>query len=1053
MTTVAACRTCGTEPLELARFCHGCGSPIDEPANRAEYKQVTVLFTDVVHSMGIAAAVGAERLREIMSGVADRCAAVVGRYGGTVDKFTGDGIMAVFGAPHALEDHAVRACLSALAIQEEAKVLAVEVKRRDDIELQVRIGLNSGEVIAGQLGSGPFGYTAMGEQVGMAQRMESVAAPGGVMLSQSTARLVQHAFVLDEPELVHVKGGRDAIPARRLRRISAQPGWGHRQEVTLVGRQAEMSALSDMLSGAIDGAGGVVGIVGAAGIGKSRLVRETAAIADSCGVAVFSTFCQSHTRDIAFHAAARLLQAIFDISGAAPDTARERVRDRLPRAAPDDLALLDDLLGIAGSDAGPMEIDPDARRRRLTRLVRSAALARITPTLYVIEDAHWLDEASDSMLADLFSILPRTQSLGLLTYRPEYHGALVRIPSAQTITLAPLDVSNASLLTRALLGKDPSVVDLSAQVAERAAGNPFFAEEIVRDLVERAVLSGTPGAYVCSARSADISVPATVQATIAARIDRLGAAAKRTLNAAAVVGSRFDADLLACVDEDAALAELVDAELLDPVSVRAEYAFRHPLIRAVAYESQLRSDRSLLHQRVAAAIQERDPSAVEENAALIASHLEAAGDLRAAFGWHMRAAAWLTSRDIRAARVSWQRARELSDRLPEDDPDRTSMRIAPRTLLCGYVWRAGGAGVADTGFEELRELCGAAGDQVSLVMGTSGVLTSMTLNHRLYELRSLASECVRLLESIGDRSLIVGLLNTATLAKLELGEVADALPLLERVIELADGDTTMGNFFFESPLAWALVLRGRARCSLGCSGWRDDLRAGLAMAHEVQGMTQAAVTTYGYGVAILNGALVPDATALGYSADALRTAERSGDDVSLAWSRITYGIMLIRLHNSDPAAGLAILAKGREQAHRQGDLLTGTMADIQIAECKAHGGDVDTAIEIARATVAHLFDGGGVIFRGPATTVLVESLLLRGTAQDLQEAQTVIDTLAACPVDTGFVLHELPLLRLRALLARAHADDAAYRDYRDRYRATATSLGFEGHIKCAEAMP
>src|SRR5258708_4697536 len=174
MTTVAACRTCGTEPLENARFCHGCGSPVKDGDTRAEYKQVTVLFADVVHSMDIAAAVGTERLREIMADLVDRASVVVQRYGGTVDKFTGDGIMAVFGAPVALEDHAVRACMAALGVQEEAKRLAVGVHDRDGVDLQLRVGLNSGQVIAGELGSGPFGYTAVGEQVGMAQRMESV---------------------------------------------------------------------------------------------------------------------------------------------------------------------------------------------------------------------------------------------------------------------------------------------------------------------------------------------------------------------------------------------------------------------------------------------------------------------------------------------------------------------------------------------------------------------------------------------------------------------------------------------------------------------------------------------------------------------------------------------------------------------------------------------------------------------------------------------------------------------------------------------------------------
>src|ERR1700740_3443696 len=187
---VQLCRTCGTEPLEHARFCHGCGSPVGDGDAHAEYKQVTVLFADVVHSMHIAAAVGAERLREIMADLVDRTTAVVKRYGGTVDKFTGDGVMAVFGAPVALEDHAVRACRAAVGIQEETVRLAAEVEHRDGVDLELRVGLNSGQVVAGEIGSGALGYTAVGEHVGMAQRIESVAPPGGVLLSASTVRLV-----------------------------------------------------------------------------------------------------------------------------------------------------------------------------------------------------------------------------------------------------------------------------------------------------------------------------------------------------------------------------------------------------------------------------------------------------------------------------------------------------------------------------------------------------------------------------------------------------------------------------------------------------------------------------------------------------------------------------------------------------------------------------------------------------------------------------------------------------------------------------------------------
>src|SRR6201995_4364977 len=240
MTAATACRPCGTEPRAGARFCDGCGVPVTQRDTRAEYKQVTVLFADVVHSMDIAAVVGAERLRELMADLADRCAAVVSRYGGTVDKFTGDGIMAVFGAPVALEDHAFRACLAALGIQDAAQRLAGEVAHRDGLTLQLRLCLNSGQVIAGEIGSGALGYTAIGEQVGMAQRMESVAPPGAVMLSASTARLVAGAAALGGLEMVRIKGVETPVAAHRLLGIGERDYAVGRAESTLVGRRWEM---------------------------------------------------------------------------------------------------------------------------------------------------------------------------------------------------------------------------------------------------------------------------------------------------------------------------------------------------------------------------------------------------------------------------------------------------------------------------------------------------------------------------------------------------------------------------------------------------------------------------------------------------------------------------------------------------------------------------------------------------------------------------------------------------------------------------------------------
>ena len=320
--------------------------------------------------------------------------------------------------------------------------------------------------------------------------------------------------------------------------------------------------------------------------------------------------------------------------------------------------LFDDLLGIADPEVELPKIDPDARRRRLTALVNAASLARKTPAVYVVEDVHWIDEVSESMLAEFFTVIPQTPSLVLVTYRPEYCGSLSRVAGAQTIALAPLSDPETTALVSDLLGPDPSVVGVITVIAEKTAGNPFFAEEIVRDLAERGVLQGNRSAYESTTDVGEVSVPATLQATIAARIDRLDPKAKRTLSAAAVIGSRFNLDLLTQLGVEPAVEDLAAAEFIEQVTFtrRPEYVFHHPLIRTVAYEAQLKSDRARLHRRLAAAIESGDPAAADENAALIAEHLEAAGDGHAAYGWHMRAATWATNRDIGAARLSWERA-------------------------------------------------------------------------------------------------------------------------------------------------------------------------------------------------------------------------------------------------------------------------------------------------------------------------------------------------------------------------------------------------------------
>jgi hypothetical protein len=885
--------------------------------------------------------------------------------------------------------------------------------------------------------------------------MESVAPPGGVMLSESTARLVEHTMMLNEAEWVRIKGADEPVRAHRLVGIGPRDGSVGRAEASLVGRRWEMAALDAMVDRAIGGHGGVVTVVGPPGIGKSRAAREVAALAVGRGAEVFWTFCESHARDIPFGVVARLLRAasgVADIDGYA---ARAQVRQQLSDADPQDLLLLDDLLGIADPKVPLPQIDPDARRRRLTALINTASLARSQPVLYIIEDAHWIDGVSESMLADFLTILPRTPSMVLITSRPEYQGALTRVHGAQTIALAPLGDSDTAALIGELLGSDPSVTGLAAIIAERADGNPFFAEEMVRELDQRGVLTGDRGGYVCAAELAEVSVPATVQAAIEARIDRLSTPAKRTLNAASVIGARFETELLAALGIDAVIDDLLSAELIDQVrfTPRAEYAFCHPLIRAVAYESQLKSDRAQWHRRLATAMQERQPDLVEENAALIAEHLQAAGELHTAYQWHMRAGAWSTNRDLAAARLSWERARRIADQLPDDSPDQLSMRIAPRTMLCATDWQ--GRAVQETRgrFAELRELCGAAGDKVSLAIGMSGLASELLMAARPQGSR-LASEQMALLESIGDPNLTIGLAFIAFANWFNTGEFGEILRWSQTIIDLAEGDPVKGaGFGLGSPLAIAVAFRGVARWWLGSPGWRQDLHDAVAMARNSDpATTLGVVVTWTYGLAIVYGVLRADDSALRTIDEAVQIAQKASSDIALIFAEYSLGRALLYQDGAaDRRRGLELMMQAREwQRERMPSLVPNT--ELMVAQENARHDDRDAAIAMARKAVDELQQRGRLGYAVVGTGVLVEMLFERGTEGDLAEAQEAIDWLANLPATEDWAILRITLLRLRALLSRARGDNVAYRDLVSRYRAMAESLGFEGHIAWAEAM-
>ncbi|BBX15870.1 cyclase [Mycolicibacterium duvalii] len=1037
------CGSCGTLSRARAKFCDECGSALDTSDEPAEFKYVTVLFADVVRSMDIADALELERYREVMGELVTRSAVAVQRYGGGQVDYTGDGVMAVFGAPIAMEDHAFHACMAALEVQREVAALAADVERRDGVSLRLRVGLNSGQVIAGDIGSAPLGYTTTGRTVGFAQRMESAAPPGGVMISESTARLVERVTVLSEPEWVTVKGAGSPVCAYRLLGISGR----HPQtvmEANIVGRRWELALLDTMIDRAVSGRGGVVNLIGAPGIGKSRVAREAAASAAARGVEVFWSYCESHTVDVPFHAVAELLRASSGVADTEGDIARRRLRDAVPPDAdPQDLLLLEDLLGIADPGVPRPQIDPEARRRRLTGLINTASLARTKPAVYIVEDAQWIDAVSESMFADFLAVVPHIPAVVLITSRPEYSGSLSVRTDAQHVALGPLEDSDVATLVTELLGSDPSVAGLAATIAERAAGNPFFVEEMVRELAQTHVLTGERGSYRVLTSTDDVSVPVTVQAAIEARIDRLSAPAKRTLSAAAVVGARFREDVLVALGIEPDLDELRRVDLIDQIrfTPSAEFAFRHPLIRAVAYESQLKADRAGWHRRVAAAVEEAAGNAADENAALIAEHLQAAGDGPMAYLWHMRAATWAASRDLGAARASWERARRIADELPEQEADTLSTRIAPRMMLCATEWQA--IRESRGRFEELRELCAQAGDKFSLAVGMTGPLTHMLYTGRSVDGAPLATEQLALLESIGEPSATVGLMLVPICIWFDVGDFGQILRWSQTAVDLAGDDHTLGSGFgFESPLAGVLAWRAVALWWLGRPGWRECRETAIDIARRSGPTTFAAAVTW-TAAGLYYGVLSTDDATLELIEEAAVRAAEGSSNVGITLITFTLGVALLNRNDAESRArGLHVMVQAREMFLDAAAPFLVTVADLWTAREQFRTGDVDRSLETMRRSVDDLRRAGRIYYGLRGAAFFVQSLLERGHADDVDEARRVTETWASC-VDENEAIPRITLVRLRALLARAEGDEQNVRDLLARYRTEAQSLGLD----------
>ncbi len=836
------CAACGHPNRPGSRFCAQCSKPLAASASGSqssdqllrslsasggERKRVTVLFADIRNSTGLIERIDPEqamlRMRPALTAMKD----AVDRYDGVVNKVQGDGVMALFGAPRPREDHPVRGCLAALAMQEA-------VVRLGDPDLKIRVGLHTGEVVVQAVENSLYQtYDAAGASVHLANRLEQMAEPGRILFTGDTftaAKQFVEAKSLGEQTIRGLSTPVEVFELMGIKHAPASELFRSRPRLTpLIGREEQFKVLEAELANTAKGDARVVGIVGEAGIGKSRLCFE---FAESCrrqGIRVYEARVLAHGRATPFQPVLELLRDYFGIKAAEPaDEARRRVVARLGSiaAANETLPLVLEFLGLADAASPALKLDPVARKMRLIDLVRDVARSgsRERPVVVLIEDLHWIDPASAEFVEALADAVVGTTTLLLLNFRPDFVAPWMQRSHYRQIGVARLDAARVDELLRDLLGEDSSLVLVCRNIAERARGNPFFIEELVNSLIERGDFEGRRGAYRLAGGIDAIPLPATVEAVLAARIDRLDEPAKQVLQSAAVIGREVPLAILECVtnlqstDVAQALWQLRRAELLHelPSHEPGLHAFHHPLIQEVAYRSLLHERRRILHGAVARAMEAQFKDARDERAGLLGYHLEQAGELLRAAQALERAAFWFGAHDASQALRSWKKVRQLLTALPPSQSiDFLRMRACGQ--IVNFGWREGiSAEEAASYFEEAKQLALAAGNMRANALILAGYGRILAASGSADEYVAKIREAEALAKGSSDASLDVTLKAIRCHALRLAGWMSDALSVnieaMSHAHEIGQHDRQLLGFDIE---LWLAVMRGQILIMLG----------------------------------------------------------------------------------------------------------------------------------------------------------------------------------------------------------------------------------------------
>ena len=855
------CPHCRAEVSSGTSFCWSCGGQLADPvaeqipppvaytpehlveriltskaALEGERKKITVLFADTKASMELLVDRDPEEARKLLDPVLAHMMEAVHRYEGTVNQLAGDGIMALFGAPLAHEDHAVRACYAALDMQAAIRRYAEKVRRTHGVEVQIRVGLSSGEVVVRTIRSDlRMDYTAVGQTAHLAARMEQLATPGTVRLTVNTLRLAEGYFDVRSLGLVPVKGMEQPVDIYEL--IGARPRRARfhaaaaRGLTQFVGRESELETINQALAHTAAGHGQVIAIVGDAGVGKSRLVWEVTHSHRVQGWLVLQAGSVSYGKATSYLPLVDLLKGYFCIEDRdEPRTVREKLTGKLltlDRALEGDLPALLSLLDVPTDDVQWSRLDPPQRRRRTLDAVKRLLIreSQVQPLLVVFEDLHWIDSETQSMLDELVESLTSTRLLLLVNYRPEYQRAWASGANYGQIMLDPLPAEGAERLLTALLGSGAGPEQLTRMLIAQTEGNPFFLEESVRTLVEMGALTGERGAYRLARPLPAIQVPATVQAVIAARIDRLSATDKALLQMASVLGKDVPLVLLQAIAEiaddelRAAIGRLRAGEFLYEIEFfpDIEYTFKHALTHEVAYGSLLQDRRRALHVRIVETIERMYPDRLAEHLDRLAHHAFVGEAWAKAVTYLQQAGAKALARSVhRDAVRRFEEAVTALSHLPETREtleQAIDLRFDLRNALLPLVeW-----GRIEEYLREAEALARKFNDRRRLA-SVSGYMSGLHLNTggRASDVRAFADEVEAIGASLGDVPLqVAGGYYHVWLGALS-GDYRGTERLCRSLIDLLAGDLLRNRFGLVAyPAVVARAFLARALAELG----------------------------------------------------------------------------------------------------------------------------------------------------------------------------------------------------------------------------------------------